>query len=82
MFSSPIGTKSTLPIIRLMKPANPIIPKPGILISRIRSPTPIIMRKIAPTLILNPVPINPSTIAMIPKTSTPDPRLEIPKMIP
>jgi hypothetical protein len=37
-----------------MKPTNPIIPKPGILISRIGSPIPIIMRKIAPTFILNP----------------------------
>ena len=41
-----------------------------------KKPYPYNYEKIAPTFILNPVPINPSTIAMIPKTSTPDPRFE------
>lgn len=82
MFSYPMGMRSILPIMRLIRPASPKIPNPGTLISTIRSPIPKRMRKTAPILISKPVPINPSTIEITPNTSAPTPGLEIPKISP
>ncbi len=66
-----MGARKIVPRIIEMIPPAPMIPKLGVAISTIRSATPRPNKKMATRFTLNPRPMIPRAIPMVPRISAP-----------